>query len=68
MRHKDFSTTERFDGGTRATESAAAEIYERLATANKKSGLVGGLVGGAKKGPPLAAEELRKRKSMLNHP
>ena len=42
LRHKDFATTERFYGATRAAEAAAAEIRGKLRTADKKSALVGG--------------------------
>ena len=32
LRHKDFPTTERFYGATRAAQSAAAEIHGKLST------------------------------------
>lgn len=49
MRHKDFSTTERFYGATRAAQSAATEINEKLSEARTKNELVGGLMGEQKK-------------------
>ncbi|MCA9120188.1 MAG: site-specific integrase [Planctomycetaceae bacterium] len=62
MRHKDFRTTERFYGATRAAQSAANEINEKLAAECKKNELV----GGHEKAPRLSAEELRKLKALLN--
>src|SRR3954467_10643814 len=46
MRHRDFSTTERYYGATRRAQFAAAEVTEKLAAGCSKSELVGGLVGG----------------------
>jgi len=66
MRHKDFSTTERFYGATRAAQSAALEINERLRAERTRNELVGGLVGGTEEAPQLSAEELLKLKALLN--
>ena len=66
MRHKDFATTERFYGATRAAQSAAAEIHERLAASDKKTSLVGGLVGGLDARPQLSPAEIAKLKALLN--
>lgn len=62
MRHRDFATTEKFYGATRAAQSAASEIYDRLRS-----------VGDSKhKGPTtevvsqLSREELKKLKALLN--
>ena len=66
LRHKDFNTTERFYGATRAAQSAAAEIHEKLVAARTESPFVGGLVGGTKEAPQLSAEELLKLKSLLD--
>lgn len=65
LRHKDFATTEKFYGATRAAQSAAAEIYDKLGPECSKTELVGGLVGGNKEAPQLSAEELQKLKSLL---
>lgn len=66
MRHKDFRTTERFYGATRAAQSAAREINEKMAAALTQIELVGGLVGGQNKPPQLSAEEVHKLKSLLD--
>ena len=62
LRHKDFSTTERFYGATRAAQSAATEIHEKLAADRKK----GGIVAGTGELPQLSIDEVRKLKSLLN--
>ncbi len=62
MRHRDFATTEKFYGATRAAQSAAAEIYEKLSAECSKSELV----GGNEEAPQLTAEELRKLKALLD--
>jgi integrase len=62
MRHQDFSTTERFYGATRAAQSAAVEINEKLAAASTTSAAV----GGTEESPQLSAEELHKLKALLN--
>ena len=65
MRHREFSTTERYYGATRCAQSAAAEVAAKLAVGCSNSELVGGLVGGKKKAPQLTVEELRKLKALL---
>ena len=49
MRHRDFSTTERYYGATRRAQSVAAEIAERLAGECRISG---GISGGVWNSPP----------------
>lgn len=44
MRHADFATTQKFYGAMRSAQSAAAQVGEKL-SADKKSSLVGGLMG-----------------------
>ena len=66
LRHRDFSTTERFYGATRAAQSAAAEVHEKLSARCTKSELVGGLVGGQGEGAQLSPEELQKLRALLN--
>jgi len=43
MRHEDFAATQRFYSGTKAAQSAAAEVYAKLGAGSKDSELVGGL-------------------------
>jgi len=62
MRHKQFGTTERYYGATRAAQSAAAELYRKLDPERKNSGLVGGNT----ERPQFSAEELQKLKALLN--
>jgi len=62
LRHKDFNTTERFYGATRAAQSAATEIHEKLVAESKN----GGTVAGVKETPQLSNEEVRKLKTLLN--
>lgn len=57
MRHKSFATTQKFYGATRAAQSAAAEIQERLAEGLDKTG--------SKHGSQLNAEELQKLRALL---
>jgi integrase len=42
MRHKDFSTTERYYGATRQAQSAASELFSKLDDERKNSELMGG--------------------------
>ena len=56
MRHHDFATTEKFYGATRAAQSAAAEVYERLIADAEKSDLA----KTSENGPSLSAEEVQK--------
>ncbi len=65
MRHKDFATTERYYGAVRQAQSAANELFSKLAGECKDSELVGGLVGGTEKVEALSAEELMKLKALL---
>jgi hypothetical protein len=65
MRHREFSTTERYYGATRCAQSAAAEIAEKLATECSKAELVGGLVGGISDSPLLTPQQLKKLKALL---
>jgi len=62
LRHKDFNTTERFYGATRAAQSAAGEIHEKLVVDPKKSQFK----HGTGKTPQLSIEEVRKLKTLLN--
>ncbi len=66
LRHEDFGTTERYYGATRAAQSAAAEVHDKLAVECKKSELVGGLVGGLHDASELTREERLKLKALLN--
>jgi hypothetical protein len=65
MRHRDFSTTERYYGATKRAQSAAAEIAERLAGECRKSELVGGLVGGIEATLQLTPHQVKKLKALL---
>ena len=62
LRHKDFTTTEKFYGATRAAQSAAAEIDEKLSLSEAQTGLA----TDTDVSPKLSAEELLKLKSLLN--
>ena len=42
MRHKDFDTTQKFYGATRAAQAAAAEVYQKLVPEDQAGELVGG--------------------------
>ena len=42
MRHKDFATTKKFYGATRAAQFAATEIHRKLASLGDSDALVGG--------------------------
>ncbi len=64
MRHEDFATTQKFYSGTKEAQAAAAEVYEKLA-GYKKSGLVGGLVGGNPLNLALTPEQQKKLKALL---
>ena len=66
MRHREFSTTERYYGASRCARSAAAEVAEKLAAGCSKSELVGGLVGGIDGHPLLTPKQLKKLKALLN--
>jgi len=62
MRHGDFETTEKFYGATRAAQSAAAEIYDRLNSEgdNEQQNSTTLVVS------QLSAEELKKLKALLD--
>jgi len=62
LRHKDFNTTERFYAATRAAQSAAAEIHQKL-SAGDGDGLS---MAVTKQTAELSPEELRKLKALLN--
>jgi len=62
LRHKDFNTTERFYGATRAAQAAASEIHEKLTAGGKH----GGLVEATQQVAQLSPDELRKLKALLN--
>jgi integrase len=62
MRHRDFATTEKFYGATRAAQGAAAEIYDRLTSTDRtrqQQSPMDELVR-------LSAEELNRLKALLN--
>ena len=62
LRHRDFSTTERFYGATRAAQSAANEIHDKLGAAQDS-------IAASAQHPfraELSAEEMRKLKAILN--
>ena len=65
LRHRSFSTTEKFYGATRSTQAAATELQERSAATQPHS-FVGGLVGGHDNQPQLSTDEVAKLKSLLN--
>lgn len=64
MRHKSFSTTEKFYGATRSAQAAGLELRRLVANAGKPE-LVGGLMGGPSKESSLAPEEVVKLKALL---
>lgn len=64
MRHKSFSTTEKFYGATRSAQSAANELRQLVAE-RSKSELVGGLMGGPTGETLLDPEEVAKLKALL---
>jgi hypothetical protein len=61
MRHREFSTTERYYGATRCAQSAAAEVAEKLAAGCSKSELV----GGTSDSPLLTPQQLKKLRALL---
>lgn len=67
MRHEDFATTQKFYGAKREAQRAAAEVYQKLLVGDdKKSELVGGLMGGLSERLGMSPEQLRKLKALLN--
>jgi len=65
MRHREFSTTERYYGATKRAQSAAAELAEKLAIGCSKSELVGPLMGAPDARLGLTSQQLRKLKALL---
>jgi hypothetical protein len=61
MRHREFSTTERYYGATRCAQSAAAEVAAKLAAGCSKTELVGGIDESLK----LTPQQLKKLKALL---
>ena len=62
MRHRDFATTEKYYGATRAAQAAATEIYDRLESAGNHAAQKSSADVVAK----LSAEELKKLKALLS--
>ena len=62
LRHKDFNTTERFYGATRAAQSAASEIHAKLVDG---AGSID-FLGKTQNAGQLSAEEVQKLKTSLN--
>lgn len=62
LRHSDFATTEKFYGATRAAQSVAAEIYDRLNSEgdNEQQNSTTVVVS------QLSTEELKKLKALLD--
>jgi integrase len=58
MRHRSFATTQKYYGATRAAQSAAAEIYSRLATARDAH-------NSNEEASHLTIEELQKLRALL---
>jgi integrase len=65
MRHRQFSTTEKFYGAIRSAQAAAVELTQVLNPNFQSRELVGGLVGGNSGAPQLSSVELAKLKSLL---
>jgi DNA-binding transcriptional MerR regulator len=65
MRHREFSTTEKYYGATKRAQSAAAELAEKLAVGCNKSELVGALVGAPDARLGLTSQQLKKIKALL---
>lgn len=65
LRHASFSTTEQYYGASRSAQSAAAELQQCFAKAEKTT-LVGGLMGGGEPSSPLSDEERLVLKSLLS--
>jgi len=64
MRHADFDTTQKHYGAIRSTESAGAELAEKLSH-RKFNAFVGGLMGGIEPDSHLSEAESKKLKSLL---
>ena len=61
MRHREFSTTERYCGATRCAQSAAAEVAAKFAGGCGQPALV----GPQEEVPHLTAQQLKKLKALL---
>lgn len=61
MRHRQFSTTERYYGATKCAQAAAAEVAAKLNSGCTKSELVGGIGDGLQ----LSPQQLKKLKALL---
>jgi integrase len=64
MRHADFATTQKFYGAMRSAQAAAAEVQQKMTTAQTPA-LVGGLMGGTDPAPLLSEVEVSKLKALL---
>jgi len=62
MRHKDFATTRRFYGATRAAQAAATEVYRKLVVGERADELV----RDAEQIGKLTAAEMKTLKRLLN--
>ena len=62
LRHKDFNTTERFYGATRAAQSAASEIHLKLADEAAATDFLPKTQDASQ----LSAEEVQMLKTLLN--
>ncbi|HBL43526.1 MAG TPA: hypothetical protein DDZ90_09060 [Planctomycetaceae bacterium] len=58
LRHRDFSTTEKFYGATKAAQAAASEVSEKLKVKDVRNEMVDMM-------PLLSAEEIQKLKVIL---
>ena len=62
LRHKDFTTTEKFYGATKAAQAAAMGIHDKLTSAHGKSGAV----GNTERISLLSVDEIQKLKELLS--
>ena len=65
MRHREFSTTERYYGATKRAQSVTTELAEKLTDGCSKSELVGALVGAPGENLNLTPQQLQKLKTLL---
>lgn len=65
MRHREFSTTERYYGATKRAQSAGSELAEKLTDGCSKSELVGALVGAPDVRLSFTPQQLQKLKALL---
>jgi len=61
MQHRDFATTRKFYGATRAAQSAATEVHQKLRT----EGAAGSLARNAQQSGKLSAKELKELHRLL---